>query len=405
MEIEPTNADEREIIAALLMDEVLRFFGDDTEMAALVALVFRGNDRVLASKMIPLFLQSLAVLGKEDTWQIFAAFGAFRHIDMPIIPDLRLNLNSISQSDCKETYRFDQDELRRIIPMLPLPDYIITPEGDRAHLIEAFALVLRRMSNRGKIHPLIKDFGRSIGSLCRIIMYTTHLILQRVGRSVFFYPVTLERLIKYRDAFRGKGVPDNLPIVAVLDNKKQFTSKPTHNEQSQYNRFKKGHGPKHQHLHAPDGMVLHSYPGDGRPHDASIERESNLSDYWRTHPLLQSFKMLSDSGYGNSDCIVAMYKRRRGEAALPLNRRLFNSRLAPSRTMGVENDFSLIISNWPFLDNRKVMKMEKSPVISYWALGVWLTNLLTCTREGNQIASFFDCGPPTLVDFIHDSMY
>jgi hypothetical protein len=320
-------------------------------------------------------------------------------------------LNIISKSDCRDHYRFDQDELRQIIPLLPFPEYIITPIGDKAHIIEAFCLVLRRMANRGKMKDYVKDFGRSEGSLNRIMLYMTHLILQRAGRSILFYPVTAEQLERYRNAFRRKGVPDNLPVVAVLDNKKQLTCRPTHNQKSQFNRYKKGHGPKHQTLNAPDGLVLHEYPGDGRPGDSVIAGESRIAQYWRAHPLLHNYRILTDSAYGANDVFVAMYKRRPGEAALPLERRIFNSTLAPSRTMGVENGYCIIISLWPFLDNKKAMKYEKSPILAYWSLGVWLTNLHICIpsasaprESNNQISEFFACPPPTRVEFINRTL-
>ena len=290
MEIQPTNADEREIVSALLMQELLDFFGDGSpELAVLLALLFRGNDQVLATKDAPLFLVSLEILGFDETWELFAANRSFRHVDRPIIPNVRLDLNAISQNDCLKHYRFDQDQLRMIVARLPFPEIIATPEGDKAHIIEAFCLVLRRMGAPGKMYDLHQDFGRTEGSLCRIMIYMTHLLLQRVGKSVHFYPVTLEQLIKYRDAFHQRGTSEELPIVGVLDIKKQYTCKPTHNQKSQYNRHHRAHGPKHQTLNAPDGLILHQYAGDGRPGDGLIAAESGLADYWRAHPILQHF--------------------------------------------------------------------------------------------------------------------
>lgn len=401
MEIQPTNADDREIISASLMREILDFFADEPEIALLAAHLFRANERILSTDAIPLFYESLETLGVDDAWEILAVIGAFRHIDMPIIPNIRLNLNDLSQSDCKKFYRFDQDELRRILPLLPFPDYIITPERDKAHIIEAFCLVIRRLSSRSPMTNYCREFGRTQGSLCRIMIYMSHLLLERVGSSVFFYPLTLDQIERYRDAFIRRGAPETLNIALVIDNKKQFTCKPTHNQKSQYNRYKKGHGPKHQTLDAPDGLVIHQYAGDGRPGDGYIARHSGLPEFWRAHPILRHYRILADSAYANNTVFVSLYKRRRGEAVLPVLRRLFNKSLAPVRTVGVEDDYSLLVANWAFLDNKKSMKMEKSPVIAYWTLGVWLTNLLTCTHGRNQVSDYFDCMPPSLEEFAH----
>jgi hypothetical protein len=402
MDIQKTDADDREVISASLMREILDcLFAAKPEFAILVAQLFRANDRILSTDEIPLILASLETLGVDDAWEILALFGSFRHIDMPIIPNIRLDLNAISKSDCKKFYRFDQDELQKIIPLLPFPEYIVTPERDKAHLIEAFCIVIRRMSSRGTMSTYCRDFGRSQGSLCRIMIYMCHLLLGRVGSSVFFYPVTLDQMNQYRDAFICRGAPECLNIALVLDNKKQYTCKPTHNQKSQYNRYKKGHGPKHQTLDAPDGLIIHQYAGDGRPGDSFIARESRLPDFWRAHPILHVFRILTDSAYPNNTVFVGLYKRRRRELVLPFHRRLFNRTLAPVRTVGVEDDYSLIVANWPFLDNKKSMKMEKSPVIAYWTLGVWLTNLLTCAHGRNQVSNYFDCMPPPLEEFMH----
>jgi hypothetical protein len=43
-------------------------------------------------------------------------------MDMPIIPDIRVDLNSLSQSDCRGAFRFDQEEMKRIVTLLPFPD-------------------------------------------------------------------------------------------------------------------------------------------------------------------------------------------------------------------------------------------------------------------------------------------
>lgn len=405
MDIAQTSADDREIIAALLMRILLDLFGDEPDTTMLVTQLFRGNERILSSNTIPMFLEALAMLGIDDTCDISAIFGWHRHIDMPIIPNARLDLNSISQSDCKKWYRFDQDELRKIIPLLPFPEYIIHPEGDKVHIIEAFCIVIRRMSSRATMRNFQKEFGRSEGSLCRIMMYMTHLILERAGSSIFFYPITWSQLNRYLEAFRRRGIPDSLMIVACLDNKKQQTCKPTHNQKSQYNRFKKGHGPKHQTLHAPDGLILHEYAGDGRSGDGRIARESGLPAFWTANPMLCNYRILTDSAYANNNVFVPVFKRNPGQLELPIRKRIFNRTVTPARTVGGEDDYSLIVANWALVDNKKSMKMELSPVIAFWALAVWLTNLLTCTHGANQVSEWFDCLPPSLEEFIHATMY
>ena len=48
---------------------------------------------------------------------------------------------------------------------------------------------------------------------------------------------------------------------------------------------------------------------------------------------------------------------------------------------------------WAFLDFKKQIKIEKSGIIAMWHTAVFFTNVLTCTKGGNQISSFFDLLP------------
>jgi hypothetical protein len=46
------------------------------------------------------------------------------------------------------------------------------------------------------------------------------------------------------------------------------------------------------------------------------------------------------------------------------------------------------------------MQIEKCNVEAMFHLAVWLTNVKTCVRGGNQISQWFDCEPPTLDEYL-----
>jgi hypothetical protein len=52
-----------------------------------------------------------------------------------------------------------------------------------------------------------------------------------------------------------------------------------------------------------------------------------------------------------------------------------------------------LVKYWAFLDFKRQMKIEKSGIIVMWHTAVFFTNVLTCTKGGNQISSFFDLLP------------
>jgi hypothetical protein len=76
-------------------------------------------------------------------------------------PTLRLQLNSLNEDDCRKFFRFDHSEIKQIITLLQLPEVIITPvHNDRVLAVEAFCLLLCRLSYPKRWIDLQKQFGR-----------------------------------------------------------------------------------------------------------------------------------------------------------------------------------------------------------------------------------------------------
>lgn len=404
-EIETSGANEREVAAAIIIHKLLHLYEGSPEVAlGITGLLFKGNMRLLATKSIVPLLQAIHMIGIDEAWASAVRLGLFRHVDRPILPNMRLDLNQFSQRDCEIDFRFNQDEIRYIVMRLPFPDVLIHPDyGDRMYKIEAFCLILRRMVYPNRWQELEKDFGRWESTLCRMFQYLMHLILERVMHCVLFYPVDMDCLLRYHQAFVRKGVPEELKIVAVLDVKKHNSCRPTHYQRTQYKR-KKGHGFQYQTLESPDGLVMHcAYAGDGSRGDSYLLWATKLKPFWRAHYVLRFFRMLADSAYGNDDVVIALYKRRRGEPVLPLLRRNFNDRLSPIRTE-VEWGYEKIVRDWAMIDFKKKIQIERCNVEALFHLAVWLTNVKTCARRGNQISKWFDCEPPTLDEYLTKSL-
>ena len=306
---------EREAMAFVIFSSFLRMFMELDRTAVSVAvpvislLGFRGNNRVIHSCDLPLIIMVLqhSVENNADEFQhledlIVFMVGAdksfFRHMDMPNIPDIRHDLNLLSQSDCRSACRFDHEEMKRIVCKLPFPEILITEHRDRVHLLEAFAIFCRRLCYPNRWCDLHKEFGRSTSALSRIFNLLLDLIATRVMARVLIYPLDQFRYEEYQQCFVRKGADPELRIVAVLDAKKLMSCRPTHFQGSQYDRHKKGHGLKFQTLEGPDGLGISCARAyDGRRGDGFIFRHSNLENFWRNHPIANNYRKLADSAY------------------------------------------------------------------------------------------------------------
>jgi hypothetical protein len=117
------------------------------------------------------------------------------------------------------------------------------------------------------------------------------------------------------------------------------------------------------------------------------------------NPLIFGFVILGNSAYPNNDVMVCIYEGR----WLPAATEAFNRVMCPIRTC-VEWGYEKIVRYWAFVDFKKQMKIQRVRVEAMWRIAVFLTNALTCAREGNQISSYFDLCPPTLEEFLDNTM-
>ncbi|RLN60722.1 hypothetical protein BBJ28_00023087 [Nothophytophthora sp. Chile5] len=209
-----------------------------------------------------------------------------------VVPDVRFNIDNLSNAEAALKLRFTGAEVKRLAVAFCLPDVIITPQNVRIGGVEALCIVLRRMCFPNRLKELTMEFGRHWTLLSSIINQTIGLL---------------------------------------------------------YDRFKI----------KLDGFYLYGDP-------------AYPLTSWLISPVKQ--RVLSDA-----------------ESA-------FNRSMSRSRVT-VEWCFGQIVRYWAFLDFKKQHKIFLSPVAKYYLTGTLLTNAITCLH-GSQVASFFDCAPPSLEEYL-----
>jgi hypothetical protein len=226
-----------------------------------------------------------------------------------------------------------------------------------------------------------------------------HIVLSKIRRNLLFFYPTGEELQEFANAFASHGVPDTIKFWAVIDVKKHQITKPTMNQRAMYSGHKRIHCIKYQTLEVPNGLILHCSVGDdGRRGDGFVLRKSGLIPFLRQHSIVFGlYRILGDSAYPNNDVMLSVFKG--NPARLPPHASAFNNIVCPLRT-SVEWGYEKIIKYWAFLDFKKQMKIGRSGIIAMWHMAVFLTNVVTCAKGGNQISTYFNLAPPSLENYV-----
>ena len=150
-------------------------------------------------------LSALAVVSEEETRAAAASAGAAAATSRPTLDDY-LNL-----SDFKAFFRITQEEYKAILPVLRLPDPVVTSARDSERSAIALLLVLAYLGG-ARLSAIRRIFCRSSGSCSRLINWTlstiyrqwNHLLDIERATSGLLSPSHLDR---YARALARKGLP------------------------------------------------------------------------------------------------------------------------------------------------------------------------------------------------------
>ncbi len=262
LHVDDITADEqattRELVAAYRMRQLLDRF-EAPEAIVLALTHFRGKDRIIRWKDAHVFAQLCAEHEDdiETAWLLALASDLFLHMDRPLLPELALDLNAMSDFDCRKKFRFSHDGIKRLIILMRIPSVIIVPgHRDRISAVEGVCLLLDRMVYPKRWQDLASVYQRHTPALSRIFTYMLHRILGAVkDRIMFSQTITRERLDEYSEAFWRQGVPRTARIWSTIDVKKVPNCRPTTGQRAQYSGHTKVHCFKYQTLEAPDGST------------------------------------------------------------------------------------------------------------------------------------------------------
>ncbi|KAF0703626.1 hypothetical protein AaE_015294 [Aphanomyces astaci] len=355
---------------------------------------------VLAQKDLALLLAHAKTKRQR---RFVSAVIAAQVVERPLIPDVRFDLNAMSDANALLEFRFDVAGVQQLGFLLGLPAVVITTARNRVLRDEAICILLSRMAFPTRLFDMARTFGRSRPVLCDLFLHVLNEIYDRWNHLLYFNYKLLQRNVdRYCAAIHRKGSPC-ASVFGFIDGTKIQTCRiSTVNDginlqKEIYSGHKRVHCLNYQAVTVPDGLCAHFFgPIEGRRHDTTMLRESRLLGYLANHPEVFSRKVIyGDPAYGVSEHMLSGFKGN----GLSTMQRDFNKWMSRVR-QSVEWNFKVMKTLWSFITFKTLSKIRLSPVARVVSVAMLLTNCQCCYFGGNQISKFFDLEPPTLESYL-----
>ncbi|ETI49700.1 hypothetical protein F443_06502 [Phytophthora nicotianae P1569] len=208
------------------------------------------------------------------------------------IPDIRFDINGMSERDCINRFRFGKTHLAILLWKFQLPTFFSTEEGYRTSGIEGLCVVLERLSST--FYYVCEHIARRCAPL-------------RDGD----WTRISSRLDEYTSAVRvNRGELRN--VWGFIDGTIRRMCKPLGNAEQQalYSGHKRCHGIKFQSVTTPDGIISHLFgPAEGRLHDLTLLDASGLEETIQNDQRFDGYLLYGDPAYGHTDVFASPFDR------------------------------------------------------------------------------------------------
>ena len=311
----------------------------------------------------------------------------------------RFDIDAWDESECRTELRFGKQDLDLLRRNLQIPDEIVCSQRSVCDGMEAMCILLKRLAYPCRYTDMVPRFGRNPTELCLIFnevldfIYTSHRHrLQNWDRNPFLQP---DQLHRYADAIHQQGAPlDN--CFGFVDGTVRGIARPKYNQRVMYNGYKRVHSIKFQSVVTPNGLIANlAGPFEGKRHDSTMLHESGLLTdlrrvaFYNGDPLC----LYGDPAYPLGVHLQAPF---RGNNITP-QMALYNKAMSEVR-IAVEMLFGNISNYFKFIDFKRQMKVNLSPVGKMYVVCALLENAQTCFY-GNQVSEIFGIDPPLLNDY------
>ena len=185
------------------------------------------------------------------------------------------NLHKISEDDCVEKFRFQKNDIPRLVTALQLPDAIQCGMYSdlRASWVEALYVILKRLAFPSRYSDMVPRFVRPVPQLSMICNKTLHWLDSiwglKLTDSNHQWLTPLNFMSFANSNYLKSAALDN--IWGLVDSTLRDIAHPVQNQWVIYNGHKRKHGLKYQSITTPNDIIAYLLgPFEGRSHDSNM---------------------------------------------------------------------------------------------------------------------------------------
>ena len=205
------------------------------------------------------------LINDEDFVLLYDMFPS-RNPSFPYYEYACLDLNNMSEAECKAEFRFEKKDLPTLAEALQIPPSFKLRQGSIVSGMEGLCILLRRLAYPCRFGDMVPRFGKPVPVLS---MVTNHVI-------DYIYTIHGHRITRWNDALLNPPALDTYArsvhakgaalqnCFGFVDGTVRPIARPDEHQRMMYNGHKRVHAIKFQSVALPNGLITNLYGPVGK---------------------------------------------------------------------------------------------------------------------------------------------
>lgn len=311
-------------------------------------------------------------------------------------------LDVLDDQTCLRRFRFKKADIYKITDdwNWAIEQYRTKRRRYATSPVLSFCILARRLGTVSRWSDLEMEFGMFAPALNEIFYEALEFMFENYGHLVTAFNTEFIQLNagRYAAAIESAGAPLN-NCVGFIDVTNLYIARPKGTMQrATYNGHKRRNCLKMQAISLPDGLIYHLFgPVDGRRHDITVLRRSNLEEHVQQSLLVDEKQYCL---YGDPAYVLREYMQVGFSGAhLTPQQRAFNKDMSKVR-IAVEWGFKDIKKYFTHVDFPRKLSLPITPAALWYYVAAILWNFRACLYS-SQTSQYFQCKPCSFDEYLN----